>query len=854
MRMRPKVSICIPAYKQTNFLRKCLDSILIQDYPDYEIVITDDSPDSSVYDLLQQYDFGGKLVYNKNIPALGSPQNWNAGLDLAQGEYIKILHHDDWFTGAGSLRSFVRLLDENPGADFGFSACIWVYPNEDRQKTMIPSATQLAELRRKPGSIFPENFISTPSTIIFRNTTSKLYFDKEIKWLVDSDYYFRCLLKNGNFAYADRPLVKVLIEAAHQVTSVARGNRETEIKEWIYFYYKIRNTQKFDLKNYLHLKRVFKNFNIRDEQDIRDCGVTNINKEVRSILIYHKLKGGYRELMTGGMIYSLQRRVLPQNSKRLKLARYVFSPVAKFKSSLKNLMLSSNTLLQERFDVPEVVSAVCPVVRGFEFDSCSFNYGMRIMIECEKTDHGAKAFGRWQINWLDGNNNFVFATFIPYELGNQRDHYISPLINNIPGIIKRGILYLTSNDDRQILVHSYSFSLYSIRNAPIRKLLHLKSGSKPLEVKVKTSRDQKNVLFIIPWMSVGGGDMVNLTIMRYIAKHDYNVHIFTSEQSKNEWKSRFEVITKNIVVLPSVIKNAQSQYEYTDYLVQYIRAANVETLIVSNSEFGYGCLPVLKNEFPGLKIVDILHGQGGEKEGGGFPEYSKSFDSYLDQRITINFYLKNYLMDKYGISPEKIKVIPNCIDTVTFTRKRTDQSNTFIITYIGRLSYEKHPETVIAIAEVFRSQYPSANVMFQIVGDGPMYNDLKVTIREKGLNACVQLKGYTDQIREVLNQTDVLVLCSEMEGLPIVLLEAMAMSVPCIASNVGGIPELIDDGVNGYLVDYNEGNVKYFMERIAMLYHNTELRREFSINARKKIERQYSIASMIQGYLEVLGR
>src|SRR3989344_6387452 len=98
-----KVSICIPTYKQVDYLRKTLNSVLVQDFHDYELIITDDSSDDSVKNLLKEFDFKGKLKYYHNKIALGSPANWNYSLKQATGEYIKILHHDDFFTADNSL-------------------------------------------------------------------------------------------------------------------------------------------------------------------------------------------------------------------------------------------------------------------------------------------------------------------------------------------------------------------------------------------------------------------------------------------------------------------------------------------------------------------------------------------------------------------------------------------------------------------------------------------------------------------------------------------------------------------------------------------------------------------------------
>lgn len=108
-----KVSICIPAYNNEVSLKRCLDSVLIQDFEDYEIVITDDSPSNVIAQLVSGYN-NSKIHYYKNTENLGSPENWNRALSLAKGEYIKIIHHDDWFSSNDSLDKFVALLDTNP--------------------------------------------------------------------------------------------------------------------------------------------------------------------------------------------------------------------------------------------------------------------------------------------------------------------------------------------------------------------------------------------------------------------------------------------------------------------------------------------------------------------------------------------------------------------------------------------------------------------------------------------------------------------------------------------------------------------------------------------------------------------
>ncbi len=117
----PAVSICIPAYNQPQMANRALVSIAEQDYRDYEVVLTDDTPDASVSQIAAKFEGVFHLRYFKNRERLGTPANWNEAIRRSEGRYIKMLHHDDWLADKSSLRAFVGLLELKPEADFGFS-------------------------------------------------------------------------------------------------------------------------------------------------------------------------------------------------------------------------------------------------------------------------------------------------------------------------------------------------------------------------------------------------------------------------------------------------------------------------------------------------------------------------------------------------------------------------------------------------------------------------------------------------------------------------------------------------------------------------------------------------------------
>ena len=105
-------SICIPAYKRPENIDRLLSSILIQTFNDYEVIITDDSGDDSLKDVLEKYS-NLPIKYFRNEKPLGTPANWNYSISLAKGEWIKIMHEDDWFADERSLAFFAEATSKN---------------------------------------------------------------------------------------------------------------------------------------------------------------------------------------------------------------------------------------------------------------------------------------------------------------------------------------------------------------------------------------------------------------------------------------------------------------------------------------------------------------------------------------------------------------------------------------------------------------------------------------------------------------------------------------------------------------------------------------------------------------------
>jgi len=280
------ISICIPAYRRTECLKRLLDSIGLQSYRFFEVVITDDSPGFEVQELAEQHPLSSKIRYFRNQVTLGTPENWNAGIQKAKSEWIKIMHDDDWFSSSESLLDFANIIRKGSSA-FYFSAYCNVYP-DGRVKPVFVSDHQLKMLQRNPLKLMAANRVGPPSVVIFRRDLSIL-FDGRMQWLVDIDFYIRFLHIHPPAVYIGKNLVQIGISDS-QVTRTSFGNRKIEIPERFLLLEKLNPESLNNLVLFDSWWRFIRNMRIRDEQEIAENGYPGIVPQPISSMIRFQKK------------------------------------------------------------------------------------------------------------------------------------------------------------------------------------------------------------------------------------------------------------------------------------------------------------------------------------------------------------------------------------------------------------------------------------------------------------------------------------------------------------------------------------------------------------------------------------
>src|SRR2546423_15037027 len=143
---KPFISICIPTYKRPELLKKLLDSINIQTFKNYEIIINDNSPDDSVEKLVRSYQDILSLSYKKNQPSVSAVENCIKIIQRANAEWVKIMHDDDWFASEDALQVFA---DAAEGSAKGFIFCasnqVWLDSGKQEEDVLTPKEKQMLD-------------------------------------------------------------------------------------------------------------------------------------------------------------------------------------------------------------------------------------------------------------------------------------------------------------------------------------------------------------------------------------------------------------------------------------------------------------------------------------------------------------------------------------------------------------------------------------------------------------------------------------------------------------------------------------------------------------------------------------
>jgi N-acetyl-alpha-D-glucosaminyl L-malate synthase BshA len=253
-----------------------------------------------------------------------------------------------------------------------------------------------------------------------------------------------------------------------------------------------------------------------------------------------------------------------------------------------------------------------------------------------------------------------------------------------------------------------------------------------------------------------------------------------------------------------------------------------------------------------VKIVTTLHGTditliGQERN---FWEITRFSIQKSDGITAVSDYLKRETVDAFRVPADTIEVIPNFVDPDLYGRDRYPCWKTAflrdgekLVLHVSNFRPVKRVRDVVRTFARLQKQVPSRLVF---VGDGPDRPEAIDEARAQGITDRVVFLGKQDSVAEIMACADLLILPSENESFGLVALEAMASGVPVIASNAGGLPEVVDSGETGFLAPV--GDVEAMAEGAIHILRDAETWRRFSAAARTSATERYGVASIIPQY------
>ena len=363
---------------------------------------------------------------------------------------------------------------------------------------------------------------------------------------------------------------------------------------------------------------------------------------------------------------------------------------------------------------------------------------------------------------------------------------------------------------------------------------------------------------------VGGIARVVHDLSQRLIKDGHDVYVITYKEGNVPYYENDKGV--NVYRVNNYMINPNN---FIDWIMQlnFNMVAKANELIASGEKFdvihahdwlvAYAA-KTLKNSYD-MPLVSTIHATEAGRNGGIHDEVQRYINdtewmlTYESSEVIVNSkYMKNELQWLFGLPYEKINVVANGINSTAYSgvekdyefRRQYAADNEKIILFMGRLVYEKGVQHLISAMPKILANYHDAKLV--IAGRGGMIDELKAQVDAMGLSQKVYFTGYLNakQVSKMYRCADISVFPSTYEPFGIVALEAMLAGIPTVVSDVGGLNEIIEHGVDG-MKSY-AGNPNSLADSILSLLFNPELCDKISRKAKQKVKNEYTWTKIAQ--------
>ena len=357
-----------------------------------------------------------------------------------------------------------------------------------------------------------------------------------------------------------------------------------------------------------------------------------------------------------------------------------------------------------------------------------------------------------------------------------------------------------------------------------------------------------NILFITTHVNTGGITSYLLTLGGALVKSGHKVWVASSG---GDCEDRFK--EAGITHVPINIRTKSEIHPKLFFCIKPLETLiKDEAITVIHAQTRVTqVLGAVLSRLTGVKFVTTCHGFFRPRL------FRKMFPCWGEQVIAISKPVQQHLIGDFAVEESRVYLIPNGIDLKRFVmndensrrkaRQKWSVEDAPLIGIIARLSDVKGIDVLLRAMPYILKVIPSAKLL--IAGQGPHETFLKDLTKELSLTAQVQFRSIMDQPEGLLPAFDVFVMPSLMEGLGLSVIEAQACGIPVVASRIGGLIDLINDGKSGYLVPI--GDPEALAERIVDVLQNPRQAKLMAELARSNVEEKFSDQRMLNETLKV---
>ena len=370
--------------------------------------------------------------------------------------------------------------------------------------------------------------------------------------------------------------------------------------------------------------------------------------------------------------------------------------------------------------------------------------------------------------------------------------------------------------------------------------------------------EKKKIIHVA--QSAGGVAEYLYMLLKNLDSNDYENILIVSEDYQAQLE-RFRPYVKNIYIVPMIRNiNLKSDIKAIFKVRKIMKKEKPDIAYLHSSKAGAIGRLALLFDFK----VKILYNAHGWYFNAKISDKKKKFFAIIERILAfktdkiINISKSEYASAlRYKVaSDKKMCIIENGIDFTKFkdsdkykleTRKKLNiGDNQIVIGVVGRLSEQKDPMTSVKAFKKVKEEFPNTKLLF--VGSGELEKNVMQYAKENNLKKDVIITGWVNDVEKYIPAFDIAILPSKWEGFGLVLIEYMACKKPIVASNVGGIKDIIQNGINGYLINIESKDELFrAIKRILLERNKTEEMIQTNLNYIKK----YDIAGLVEKHKKI---